>query len=446
MGPESSSGGVKQEQEQQHQDQQQDAAVLPLHPLWREVRCGCGSSDPLNSSGGSGSSSSREGTRRFYFNPFNGRIALERFPAEPEVRGGILSDEMGLGKTVELLACITAHPYTGPPPVFADPRAHKRRRRTRVECLCGATDEDDGYTGLWLQCDACDAWMHAACVGLKRAPPGEFVCGACQRAAAAAAVTQDCGATLVVCPTPIVHQWRDEILRHIRPGALKLLVYEGQPQPGAGRTAKVVTAANLAAADIVLTTYDVLRRDINHAPDGQGAGHNLRRRKKYEVMPTPLTRLRWWRVCLDEAQMVESSTAKAAEMALKLDTVHRWCVTGTPLSRGLEDLFGLLAFLQAAPYSNRFWWHKAVQQPYEAGSRAARARLLALLKPSLGGLLWRSAKADVAHELGLPPQHHHLTRLQLSAIERHFYRRQHQVGFYKMAAVLGTHGSYPDCT
>lgn len=51
-----------------------------------------------------------------------------------------------------------------------------------------------------------------------------------------------------------------------------------------GRTAKVVTAAELAAADIVLTTYDVLRRDINHAPDGQGAGHNLRRRKKYEVM------------------------------------------------------------------------------------------------------------------------------------------------------------------
>ena len=35
---------------------------------------------------------------------------------------------------------------------------------------------------------------------------------------------------------------------------------------------------------------------------------------------------------------------------------------------------------------------------------AARARLMALLKPSLGGLLWRSAKADVAHELGLPPQ------------------------------------------
>jgi len=61
-----------------------------------------------------------------------------------------------------------------------------------------------------------------------------------------------------------------------------------------------------------------------------------------QVVPTPLTRLRWWRVCLDEAQMVESSTAKAAEMALKLDAQHRWAVTGTPLSRGLEDLFGLM--------------------------------------------------------------------------------------------------------
>lgn len=46
-------------------------------------------------------------------------------PVMPQVRGGILSDEMGLGKTVELLACITAHRYAGPPPVFADPRAHK---------------------------------------------------------------------------------------------------------------------------------------------------------------------------------------------------------------------------------------------------------------------------------------------------------------------------------
>lgn len=30
------------------------------------------------------------------------------------VRGGILADEMGMGKTVELLACLLAHPFSGP--------------------------------------------------------------------------------------------------------------------------------------------------------------------------------------------------------------------------------------------------------------------------------------------------------------------------------------------
>lgn len=89
-----------------------------------------------------------------------------------------------------------------------------------------------------------------------------------------------------------------------------------------------------------------------------------------QVIPTPLTRLWWWRVCLDEAQMVESSTAKAAEMASKLAARHRWCITGTPLSRGLEDLYGLFYFLKAAPLSEKFWWNRVCQRPYEAGSPA----------------------------------------------------------------------------
>lgn len=58
------------------------------------------------------------------------------------------------------------------------------------------------------------------------------------------------------------------------------------PSP-AGGTARVVTAADLAAADVVLTTYDVLRRDVNHCPDAgseeAGAGHSLRGRKKYQA-------------------------------------------------------------------------------------------------------------------------------------------------------------------
>ena len=60
-------------------------------------------------------------------------------------------------------------------------------------------------------------------------------------------------------------------------------------------------------------------------------------------------------------------------------------------------------------------------------SRTARSRLMAVLKPALGGIMWRTAKHDVAAELGVPAQRHSLASLRLSAIERHFYQRQHQV-------------------
>jgi E3 ubiquitin-protein ligase SHPRH len=147
---------------------------------------------------------------------------------------------------------------------------------------------------------------------------------------------------------------------------------------------------------VVLTTYDVLRNDLHHNPGpgegsadagasgtgasgvggGEAAVRASRFKKKYEVIPTPLTRLTWWRVVLDEAQEVESSTAKAAAMARLVPAVHRWAVTGTPVSRGLEDLQGLFAFLGGpSPLTDARWWQRTVQAPFDAGDVGARAAL-----------------------------------------------------------------------
>ena len=106
--------------------------------------------------------------------------------------------------------------------------------------------------------------------------------------------------------------------------------------------------------------------------DGSGGtgGRASRHRKKYEIIPTPLTRLTWWRVVLDEAQEVESSTAAAAAMACLVPGVHRWAVTGTPVSRGVEDLQGLFAFLRApSPLTDRRWFRRVVEAPFEKDTR-----------------------------------------------------------------------------
>jgi hypothetical protein len=62
---------------------------------------------------------------------------------------------------------------------------------------------------------------------------------------------------------------------------------------------------------------------------------------------------------------VETTTAKAASMALQLPAVYRWCVSGTPIQRGLEDLYGLVLFLGIEPYNQHVWWLRALQRPYE---------------------------------------------------------------------------------
>jgi SNF2 family DNA or RNA helicase len=86
---------------------------------------------------------------------------------------------------------------------------------------------------------------------------------------------------------------------------------------------------------------------------------------RYPVIPTVLTRIHWWRLCLDEAQMVESGRTSVTEMALRLNAQHRWCITGTPIQRKLDDLFGLLRFLRTNPFDTYRWWVDIIRDPYE---------------------------------------------------------------------------------
>ena len=53
--------------------------------------------------------------------------------------------------------------------------------------------------------------------------------------------------------------------------------------------------------------------------------------------------------------MVERTHAPATVMAAQLQTVHRWAVSGTPLSHDARDLLGLLTFLQL-PQPLLAWW------------------------------------------------------------------------------------------
>jgi E3 ubiquitin-protein ligase SHPRH len=105
----------------------------------------------------------------------------------------------------------------------------------------------------------------------------------------------------------------------------------------------------LAQFDVVITTYEVLTKEFDYVdlPHCNAAdGRRFRNAKRYSSVPSPLTCIEWWRICLDEAQMVDCTTTRTAKMALRLNTVHRWCITGTPINRSLQGLHFFTHYVQ----------------------------------------------------------------------------------------------------
>ena len=235
--------------------------------------------------------------------------------------------------------------------------------------------------------------------------------------------------TLIITPPAILNQWDREIERHARNnelgGPLKVAIYRGVDKTTKSRRRDMNTIHPymLADHDIVLMTFDSLMTDFGHSDEnkfvGADSSSNLRKRKRYRVVPSPLSAIHWWRVCLDEAQRVERPTAASARMALKLKSEHRWCVTGTPIGRGkLEDLYGLLLFLRLDPFMLRKFFNKALDPSHpDIASR---------IKALLANIFWRSTKSIelVREQMGVPEQQERKNFLRFSSIEKHFYDRQ----------------------
>jgi len=118
--------------------------------------------------------------------------------------------------------------------------------------------------------------------------------------------------SLVVAPKSVVFNWQNEAARFAP--KLQVLNYTG--------VERRAIADNLAAADLVVTTYGTLRQDIESL---QGVEFDY--------------------VILDEAQAIKNPTSISAKSARLLNARHRLALSGTPVENRLDDLWSIFEFL-----------------------------------------------------------------------------------------------------
>lgn len=227
--------------------------------------------------------------------------------------------------------------------------------------------------------------------------------------------------TLVVAPTVALMQWKSEIELYTN-NALTILIYHGSNREQ--------SVAKLKEYDIVLTTYNLLESVWRKQQSG------FRRKDGVVKEASILHTIKFHRIVLDEAHNIKDRSSGTARAVFNLQSQLHWCLSGTPLQNRVGELFSLLRFLQAAPYSYYFckkctckslhwtfsnkrtcddcghrpmdhtcWFNHELLKPIQRfGAQGEGLTAFKKIHNLLKRLMLRRTKVERADDMGLPPR------------------------------------------
>ncbi|MEF8825675.1 MAG: DEAD/DEAH box helicase [Halapricum sp.] len=173
--------------------------------------------------------------------------------------------------------------------------------------------------------------------------------------------TNSSGTTLVVCPLSVVGNWKHET--HEFAPQLDVYVHHGTDRKS-GET----LADALAAHDVIVTTYGVVRNDIDQLQD-----------------------IQFHRVVLDEAQKIKNPGAKRTQAIRALSAGHRLALTGTPVENRLSELWSIMEFCNPGLLGSETAFRDTFARPIERyGDEHKTDQLRRLIRP----FVLRRSKTD----------------------------------------------------
>lgn len=173
--------------------------------------------------------------------------------------------------------------------------------------------------------------------------------------------------SIVVCPSSLALNWENEIRKFA--GSLRTLVVSGNA------SYREVLLASYKDYDVVITSYDLLKRDIDVYDD-------LRAEFKFAV--------------IDEAQYIKNSNTQNAKAVKRLSAETKFALTGTPIENSLSELWSIFDFVMPGYLFGYSKFKRNYELPIvKEKDEFALRRLKMLIEP----FVLRRNKKDVLTEL-----------------------------------------------
>ena len=156
---------------------------------------------------------------------------------------------------------------------------------------------------------------------------------------------------LVVAPTSVVSNWKDEAAR-FAPSLKVAAVTDTESRATAS------LAALAKDYDIVVTSYTLLRLDADAYAD-----------------------INWAGLILDEAQFVKNKATKAHHVARDMPARFKLAITGTPMENNLMELWSIFAIVSPGLFPSAVRFAENYQRPIERAGPGRTARAPAPADP-----------------------------------------------------------------
>jgi len=171
--------------------------------------------------------------------------------------------------------------------------------------------------------------------------------------------------SLIIVPTSLVYNWQSEVEKFAPD--LNVVIITG------GKDDRLENMQNIAEADLVITSYPLIRRDIDEY-------------SKFD-----------FRYCIiDEAQHIKNPESLNARSVKKIKSQRRFALTGTPIENSLSELWSIFDFVMPG----YLFSHAKFVQKYEKPIiKDEDPKPVEELKKSIAPFILRRLKSEVLKEL-----------------------------------------------